>query len=199
MSRQDTRQTILQNGAKIIHSKGFVNTGIKDILEASGVPKGSFYFYFKSKEDFGQALVDYYYTLISSIFEKHLHDRNLPPIDRFKGLIDNYCKIFKNLQFTSGCPIGNLSQEMSDLSEPIREKLQEAYSKMRSSIRDCLIEAKELGQIDARWNIDDLAVFVLNSWEGALMDMKLSKSIQPLMAFKNIIFNFIVKDTSASG
>jgi TetR/AcrR family transcriptional repressor of nem operon len=88
---------------------------------------------------------------------------------------------------------------MSDLSEPIREKLQEAYSKMRSSIRDCLIEAKELGQIDARWNIDDLAVFVLNSWEGALMDMKLSKSIQPLMAFKNIIFNFIVKDTSASG
>lgn len=193
MSRQDTRQLILQNGAKIIHSKGFGNTGIKDILDASGVPKGSFYFYFKSKEDFGQALVDYYYALISSIFEKHLHDRTLPPIERFKGLIDNYCRIYKGLQFTSGCPIGNLSQEMSDLSEPIRSKLQEAYSQMRTSIRDCLIEAKELGQIDSKWNIEELAAFVLNSWEGALMDMKLSKSIQPLITFKNIIFDYIMK------
>ena len=192
MAKQDTRHIILQNGAKIIHSKGFINTGLKDILEASGVPKGSFYFYFKSKEEFGQALVDYYYIMISSLFEKHLHDRTLPPIERFKGLIDNFCEIYKNLNFTSGCPIGNLSQEMSDLSEPIRKKLQDAYSKMRSSIRDCLIEAKESGQIDSRWNIDDLAVFVLNSWEGALMDMKLSKSMQPLNAFKNIIFSHIM-------
>jgi TetR/AcrR family transcriptional repressor of nem operon len=197
MSKQDTRQIILQNGARIIHSKGFVNTGIKDILDAAGVPKGSFYFYFKSKEDFGQALVDYYYEMISSLFEKHLQNKTLPPIERFKSLIDNFCELYKNLNFTSGCPIGNLSQEMSDLSEPIRKKLQSAYSRMRSSISDCLMEAKELGHIDARWNIDDLAVFVLNSWEGALMDMKLSKSMQPLTAFKNIIFSQIMRTASA--
>ena len=79
------------------------------------------------------------------------------------------------------------------MSEPIRSKLQEAYSQMRTSIRDCLIEAKELGQIDSKWNIEELAAFVLNSWEGALMDMKLSKSIQPLITFKNIIFDYIMK------
>jgi TetR/AcrR family transcriptional regulator, transcriptional repressor for nem operon len=196
MSKQDTRQAILQNGAKIIHSKGFVNTGIQEILDAAGVPKGSFYFYFKSKEDFGIALVEHFHNFIYSLFEKHLKDKSHPPLERLSGLIDNYIQLYKNLHFTHGCPIGNLSLEMSDLSEPIRMKLHDTYGAMRSTIRDCLAEAVDLGQIDKNWDIEDLAVFILNSWEGALLDMKLSKSITPLIIYKKIMTDFFKKGKS---
>jgi TetR/AcrR family transcriptional regulator, transcriptional repressor for nem operon len=194
MSKEITRQTILNKGAMLVHSQGFVNTGIQDILDAAGVPKGSFYFYFKSKEDFGTALVDHFGAFISSIFNKHLKDTSRPPMERFSGLIDNYIQIFTNLQCTHGCPIGNLSLEMSDLSDPIRAKLLEVYIKMRSDIRDCLLEAREADEIDNTMDLESLAIFILNSWEGALLDMKLSKSITPLVIFKNIMTGFFTKN-----
>ncbi|OHD69585.1 MAG: hypothetical protein A2W19_00835 [Spirochaetes bacterium RBG_16_49_21] len=196
MTKENTRRTILNNGARLVHSKGFVNTGIQEILDASGVPKGSFYFYFKSKEDFGIALVDHFRDFISTMFEKHLMDKSRPPLDRLSGFIDNYIQIFKNFHFTHGCPIGNLSLEMSDLSEPIRTKLHHTYGAMRAMIRDCLAEAAEAGQIDKNWDVGDLAVFILNSWEGALLDMKLSKSITPLLIFKKIMSGFFMKNKS---
>jgi TetR/AcrR family transcriptional regulator, transcriptional repressor for nem operon len=194
MAKEITRKTILDKGAMLVHSQGFVNTGIQEILEAAGVPRGSFYFYFKNKEDFGLALVEQYGAFISSIFDKHLKDKSQTPMARFSGLIDTYIQIFTNLKFSHGCPIGNLSLEMSDLSEPIRAKLLEAYSKMRSDIRNCLHEAREAGEIHETGDLDSMAIFILNSWEGALLDMKLSKSITPLVIFKNIMTNFFIKN-----
>ena len=85
---------------------------------------------------------------------------------------------------------------MSDLSEPIRLKLHDTYNAMRSAIRDCLTEAVELGQIDKNWDVEELAVFILNSWEGALLDMKLSKSITPLIIFKKVMTGFFMKGKS---
>jgi TetR/AcrR family transcriptional regulator, transcriptional repressor for nem operon len=194
MAKEITRKTILDKGAMLVHSQGFMNTGIQEILEAAGVPKGSFYFYFKNKEDFGLALVEQYGTFIFSIFDKHLKDKSQTPMARFSGLIDTYIQIFTNLHFSHGCPIGNLSLEMSDLSEPIRAKLLEVYTIMRSDIRDCLLEAREAGEIVNTMDLDSLAVFILNSWEGALLDMKLSKSITPLVIFKDVMTNFFTKN-----
>lgn len=193
MAKKDTRQVILKNGAKLVHSKGFVNTGIQEILEASSVPKGSFYFYFKSKEDFGKALVDHYSDSLSAQFDKYLKDTNRSPIDRIKCFFEESCKFYSSTSFSKGCPIGNLSQEMSDLSEPLRKKLKEAYSKLKSPLQTCIAEAQELEQIDRNLDATDLATFILNGWEGALLDMKLSKSVTPLVVFKDMLFRYVVK------
>jgi TetR/AcrR family transcriptional regulator, transcriptional repressor for nem operon len=193
MTREDTKQRILNNGAMLVHSKGFINTGIQEILDASSVPKGSFYFYFKSKEEFGQALVEHYSKFISALFEKYLDDTNRPPLERLQRFFDDSCKFYTSAKFSSGCPIGNLSQEMSDLSEPLREKLNEAYSKMKFAIHSCIAEAQNQGQIDRSLEAGNCATFILNGWEGALIDMKLSKSITPLVVFKDMLFNYFLK------
>jgi TetR/AcrR family transcriptional repressor of nem operon len=193
MTREDTKQRILNNGAKLVHSKGFVNTGIQEILDASSVPKGSFYFYFKSKDDFGQALVGHYSKFISALFEKYLGDTNHPPLERLQRFFEDSCKFYAGANFSSGCPIGNLSQEMSDLSDPLREKLNEAYSNMKSAIHACIAEAQNQGQIDRNLDAGNCATFILNGWEGALIDMKLSKSITPLVVFKDMVFNCFLK------
>src|SRR5208337_4914285 len=70
MAKEATRQAIIQKGAKLIHSRGFVNTGIQEIITAAGVPKGSFYFYFKNKDDFGASVIDHFSDLVISWFEK---------------------------------------------------------------------------------------------------------------------------------
>ncbi|HSV95725.1 MAG TPA: TetR family transcriptional regulator C-terminal domain-containing protein [Spirochaetota bacterium] len=193
MAREDTRQLILTNGAKLVHSKGFASTGIQEILDASSVPKGSFYFYFKSKEDFGRALVDHYSKYISAMFDKYLSDTGSLPLDRLKRFFEDSCQFYRGTRFFSGCPIGNLAQEMSGLSEPLREKLNEAYSKMRSSLRACIMEAQEQGQIDRSMSAGNLAMFILNGWEGALIDMKLSRSVAPLVVFKDMLFGCVIK------
>jgi TetR/AcrR family transcriptional regulator, transcriptional repressor for nem operon len=193
VARENTRQLILNNGAKLVHARGFVNTGIKEILDAASVPKGSFYFYFKSKEDFGKSLVDHYTTFIAAMFGKYLKDTTSTPLERIRLFFEDSCKFYIRNNYSSGCPIGNLSQEMSDISEPLREKLKEAYSKMKSNFQSCIEEAQDRGQIEKSLNAADLATFILNGWEGALIDMKLSKSADPLVVFKNMLFDVIIK------
>jgi TetR/AcrR family transcriptional repressor of nem operon len=197
MAREETRQLILNTGAKLVHAKGFVNTGLQEILAAASVPKGSFYFYFKSKEDFGRALVDHYLTFISAMFDKYLKDASRTPLERIQRFFDDSCKFYAGINFSSGCPIGNLSQEMSDISEPLREKLKEAYSKMKSTLQACVAEAQEQGEINRSLDAANLATFVLNGWEGALIDMKMSKSADPLVIFKEMLFGCFIKITPA--
>ncbi|MGP8153502.1 MAG: TetR family transcriptional regulator C-terminal domain-containing protein [Smithella sp.] len=192
MAKEATRQAIIQKGAKLIHSKGFVNTGIQEIITAAGVPKGSFYFYFKSKDDFGEAVIDYFCDFVVSWFEKYSEDHTLPPLTRLERFFDDSNLFYEKIGFTCGCPIGNLSQEMSDLSEPMRSKLSDAYGHIRSIIKNCIAEASEQGAVKSKEDAEELAVFVLNGWEGALIDMKVSKSIRPLVIFKKMLFEKIL-------
>ncbi|HUN54943.1 MAG TPA: TetR family transcriptional regulator C-terminal domain-containing protein [Smithella sp.] len=192
MAKEATRQAIIQEGAKLIHSKGFVNTGIQEIITAAGVPKGSFYFYFKNKDDFGAGVIDYFSDLVISWFEKYNRDHTIAPLVRLERFFDESNRFYEKIGCTCGCPIGNLSQEMSDLSETMRNKLFEAYGRTRSIIKDCIAEAKEQGAISSKEDAEELAVFVLNGWEGALIDMKVSKSIRPLNIFKKVLFEKIL-------
>ena len=192
MAKEATRQAIIQKGAKLIHSRGFVNTGIQEIITAAGVPKGSFYFYFKNKDDFGAGVIDHFSDLVISWFEKYSEDHALPPLARLERFFDDSNHFYEKIGFTCGCPIGNLSQEMSDLSEPMRNKLSEAYGRIRLIMKNCIVEAKEQGAISSKEDAEELAVFVLNGWEGALIDMKVSKSIRPLIIFKKVLFEKIL-------
>ena len=192
MAKEATRQAIIQKGAKLIHSRGFVNTGIQEIITAAGVPKGSFYFYFKNKDDFGAGVIDHFSDLVISWFEKYSQDHTLPPLARLERFFDDSNRFYEKIGFTCGCPIGNLSQEMSDLSEPMRNKLSEAYGRIRSIMKNCIAEAKEQVAISSKEDAEELAVFVLNGWEGALIDMKVSKSIRPLIIFKKVLFEKIL-------
>ena len=194
MGKETTRTTIIREGARLIHKKGFNATGLSDILAAARVPKGSFYFYFKNKEDFGLAVIDHYAEAIAAMGSTYLGDINRPPLQRLAAFMDGFTAVFTKMDFTCGCPIGNLMQEMSDLNEAFRDKVGSVYALMGEAIAQCLAEAKDKGDIPDNLDPAQTAQFILNSWEGAIMHMKLVKDNAPLMLCKRMVFDHILKN-----
>ncbi len=192
MTRKDARMAILDKGARIIHRKGFNHTGVQEILDAAGVPKGSFYHYFKSKEDFGLNILDYYAAYLIGRVEI-LQDKNGQPIKRLKDFFDGFLLFFESIGCELGCPIGNLSQEMGDLSPAFRKRLEEIFLMMRSRIEGVLNEALRDGAIPGSLDARETADFIINSWEGAIVRMKVQKNTEALRLFDRMIFGCILK------
>ena len=193
MPREDTRLAIIREGSRLIHARGFNNTGLSDILKAAGVPKGSFYFYFDNKEAFGMAVIDYYADSLMEIGGKYLLNRKYPPLQRLTRFFDFFQKAFQAADMQGGCPVGNLTQEMSDLSESFRGKMSEVYSRITALIATCLEEAREQGEISPSLDVEKTAEFIFNSWEGAIMHMKLTRDLRPLVTCRDMLFSFILR------
>jgi len=194
--KQDTKQKIIQTGAQIIHRKGYNHTGIQEVLKAAGVPKGSFYFYFKNKEDFGLHVIDFFNNMLLEMVEPVISDKSISPVQRLENLFDMFIEMFKTLDYTCGCPIGNLSQEMGDLSPAFSAKLTESVKLMVQMYKDILDEAKDKGQINKRINTRETADFIVSSWHGSLIRMKIVKGLESLELHKRFILNALQYPTA---
>ncbi|MGB5217551.1 MAG: TetR family transcriptional regulator C-terminal domain-containing protein [Smithella sp.] len=191
MARTDTREEIIRKGAELIHAQGFNATGLQQILQAANIPKGSFYFYFKSKEDFGLEVIDYFNAMINQIFTKYLSDKEIPPIKRLENLFECFANIFQKSGYTLGCPIGNLSLELADTNEHLRLHLEGVIEKLIAQIESCLKEAQADGSIPMDLNTADTAHFIFHGFEGAVLHMKVVKSIEPFHAFRNNLLKYL--------
>lgn len=186
-AKTSTREEIIRKGAELIHAKGYKATGIQQILNVVGIPKGSFYFYFKSKDDFGCAVIDHFTLTIGEIFNGHLRDDRLKPLERLNRLLNYYESAFKKSGATLGCPIGNLSLELADANEKLRKRLQSAVEGLITQIEACLHEAKKSGQLPSGLHAADTARFIFHGLEGAILHMKVAKSIEPLRTFRRYL------------
>ncbi len=187
-----TRERIIKTGADIVHRKGFNNTGIKEILDEVGVPKGSFYFYFKNKEDFGLQVVDHFNGQIEGMTREILENTFNSPLARLQTLFKWFMEFFASAGFTCGCPVGNLSQEMADLSPAFREKLQEAIDRMADAYSAVLLEAREAGEISPDMDVREAAYFIIAGWHGALLRMKVTKNREPLENHYRFVFEHLL-------
>jgi TetR/AcrR family transcriptional regulator, transcriptional repressor for nem operon len=193
MTKEDTRNRLIEAGARIVHEKGFRDTGIKEILEAAGVPRGSFYFYFKSKDEFGLALVDFYAAFLAAMMDRHLEAPGIPHIQRLKGFFDEIAAYFGARGCTGGCPVGNMAQELADDDETFREKLKRAMAGMEERMAACMRAAAHGGELREGMDPAETAAFILNSWEGALLRMKAEKSLEPLVLFDRMVFSVLLR------
>jgi TetR/AcrR family transcriptional regulator, transcriptional repressor for nem operon len=187
MTRSNTREEIIRKGAELIHAQGFNATGLKQILQTVGIPKGSFYFYFKSKEDFGLEVINYFNATINSIFTRYLSDRKIPPLKRPEKLFEFFEATFQKSGYALGCPIGNLSLELADTNERLRVHLAGVIEALITQIKLCLQEAKRDKSLPANLNTDDTARFIFHGFEGAVLHMKVVKSIEPIRAFRSFL------------
>ncbi|MBE9054223.1 TetR family transcriptional regulator C-terminal domain-containing protein [Nostocales cyanobacterium LEGE 11386] len=190
--KEDTKLALIKAGRRIIVEKGYNHTGIQEILLAVGVPKGSFYHFFSSKEEFGLAIIDYDSQMHDRIVEQYLGDTSLTPLNRIKRYFTFKLEEFETLQYREGCLFGNLSQEMADQNDPFRIRLQEAIDRWHGQFADCIQAAQDSGEISTQYSARDLAEFCLNSWEGALLQMKLAKSDAPLKNYVQFMFGVIL-------
>ena len=193
LTKKDTKLALIRAGRQFIVEKGYNHTGIKEVLKVVGVPKGSFYHFFDSKEEFGLAIIDYDSQMHDLVVEKYLKDTELSPLNRLKQYFTFKLEEFESLQYREGCLFGNLSQEMSDQSEQFRERLEVATQRWREQFADCIEAAQSVGEISKEQSAQDLAEFCLNSWEGALLQMKVTKSDAPLKNYIQFMFGEILK------
>jgi TetR/AcrR family transcriptional repressor of nem operon len=189
MAGRDTKTDIIRAGMGMIARKGFNSSGLDAILRKAGVPKGSFYHYFQSKQDFGLEVIDHFAADIDRIFQSYLTDDSLPPLTRFRNCIDNLISRFENNNCSIGCLAANLGQELADRSEEFRIRLAGIFQSWIGHFEKCLAQACERGEISPGTDTRKMAEIFLCGFEGALLVSKVMKTSTPLRDFVSIYFD----------
>ena len=175
----DTRQHILDIGYQLVVTKGFTNVGLSEILKTAAVPKGSFYHYFKSKEQFGEALIQHY-------FEQYLEHVNAILVKGtgtgFGRLTDYFSRwliIDNGTCNANKCVVVKLSAEVSDLSEPMREALKNGAYSIVTLIALCIDDGIKDGSITVK-DSQLAAQTLYQLWLGASLFYKISQDLNVL-------------------
>jgi len=173
--------------------RGFHSTGLSDIVNAAGVPKGSFYHFFPSKDVFGMAVLEQHFQNYEQVTGELLSRADVPPLTRVYDFFRAAREKMLRRNCEGGCLVGNLAQEMADQDESFRLRLDQIMRSWQTSIARCLQQARDQDQLSISVEPTELARFLLDSWEGALMRSKVTKNTEPLDNFMSIIFNILLK------
>jgi TetR/AcrR family transcriptional regulator, transcriptional repressor for nem operon len=175
-----TRRTLLEAAFEEIHKSGFRGTDLETILERAGVTKGALYHYFESKEDLGYAVVD---EVIAEIGR----EKWLRPLDKAENPIDMLAEIFlgsstKPEHIRGGCPVNNLVLEMSPLDEGFRQRLAKQVDDWRKAIAGALRRGQEKGLVRDDLDSDEIAMFLMATYEGYISLAKNSQDAETLQS-----------------
>jgi TetR/AcrR family transcriptional repressor of nem operon len=187
MPRPSVREEIVEAALKTLHQRGFNATGVQDITEAAGVPKGSFYNHFESKEALGLVALERYWEGALRSLEV-LKNADIAPIARLRSYFRGLNELARKLKYRPGCMIGNLSIEMTDQSPAMREHLAAILAKWSRAIELCVKEAQADGSIRRDLDARAIGAFLLNSWEGAVLRSKVDRNDASFEAFEKIVF-----------
>ncbi len=181
---QDKRARILAAGTEVMLRKGYNGTGVQEITKGAGVPKGSFYHYFESKEDFAIQALHYYYTPRLERFARALEAGNDSPRERILQFYRDLVGYFANQEEpTHQCFIGSLCHEKADESQPIGYAASAILKRSSDVLAGGLAQARDAGELPAGQDPQALAHFIGSAWEGALLRMKIDRQIAPLRVF----------------
>jgi TetR/AcrR family transcriptional repressor of nem operon len=194
MSRRKIyREDIKEAGAELMHLKGYSDTGIKDITNAVGIPKGSFYNHFENKEAFALEVLEDYACNFEEVLKQRLGEGSGSPLGRFKAFFEGVIQGFCDGKYKKGCLLGNFAQEMSDVSDDFAAHIEKHFSTYEKYFESLLQEAVSEKELPANTDTEQLASYILNSWEGALLRMKASRNDKPLRAFIDLTFNHVLR------
>jgi len=193
MPKASHRETILTEGLKVVHARGFGGASVRDIVQAAGVPQGSFTNHFASKEAFGLEVLDLYFESSRKLMRETLLNESLPPLERLRSYVDvNIGRLGKD-KMKNGCMLGNFSAEASDHSEPIRERLVEIFAEIQRAVRQCLKAAAKTGELPLGVDTDAMATFVVGSLQGAILLSKAQRSAVPVERFREVLFASVLR------
>ncbi len=192
IKRTSKRTELIRVGSDIVLRQGFKAASLNEILTAAGVPKGSFYYYFSSKEEFGLAIIDDFANKYGDRLKNLLEDKRFSPLTRLHKYFMSGIEDMEACQYAEGCLIGNLAQELSTQKELFRDRLNRIFDDWEQYFVRCLKEACEAGEISNELDFVDLGRFILFSWEGAILRAKVTKSTLPMRTFVKVLFERIL-------
>ncbi len=194
MSKPSLREDILNAGLKVMFQSGYQGATVRDICAAAGAPHGSFTNHFRSKEAFAREVLDRYFANLQGTVREALDDKSLSPRERLKRYLDIISGVLAGVKFNRGCLIGDFSIETTSHSKLLRKRLEAIFEEWRAPFASCIAEAQTAGEVDATFDPMDLAEFLLASWEGAILRMKVERGPAALDRFKNIVFQTVFKE-----
>ena len=182
--RLDKRDLILAKGSDVMTRRGYHGTGVLEIVQAAGIPKGSFYHYFASKEDFALQALDFVYQPRLARYAEALGNTALSPRERILGYYRELQQHFSRQEKAQyHCFIGSLSFEMAELLPAIGEQVEKIQQASVDILQACLEQAQQAGELNAEEDCANLAIFISNAWQGVLARLKVGGNTQVLDAF----------------
>lgn len=175
----DTRQHLLDTGRDILAARGFSSVGLSAILQAAGVPKGSFYHYFQSKEQFGQALLEDYFASYVQDLDARFADDGTPAISRLMQYWQDWQENYCGPAGLRDCLVVKLSAEVADLSEAMRITLRDGTEQVMARIANCIDAAIADGSLHPQ-PAQQTAGNLYQLWLGASLLTKLHRNAQPM-------------------
>jgi TetR/AcrR family transcriptional repressor of nem operon len=185
-SNPDVRRRLIEGGLTLVGQQGFAGSGVADITNLAGVPKGSFYQYFESKQAYAVELLDDYWTRIEARHAHVLSDARYSPVDRIARHFRSIGQDHRQQKFALGCLIGNLGVEMADASEDAQAKLAQIIKRWASLLSDCLRQAQAAGELDKQEDVPELAAALIDAWEGAVMRAKIERTGAAYKRFQTV-------------
>jgi TetR/AcrR family transcriptional repressor of nem operon len=184
-SNPEVRRRLLEAGLDLVHARGFTASGVKDITDAAGVPKGSFYAYFPSKEALAEAILEHYWSDIATRLLPILDDDG-PAQERITRFFHALADDHEAGDFLLGCLIGKMSLELSS-SERVRAELLRILGRWDEALTAC-VRSGQGGSGDVRADLDaaQLASLLIEAWEGAALRGKVARSRAPYERFEAV-------------
>ena len=186
--------SLLDTGMALLWSKGYNATSVNDIVKAADIPKGSFYFYFDSKEDFTVKAIEKYFTVQFTPAREVLQNKSVSPKQRLLDFYEYRTNVLKNeMECKMGCMACNLGSEMAEHSEKIRKSILNKEQLVLSFITEVIQEAQDYDEIDTIMEAADLAAFIEDAGKGTMISMKELKSAYPIDNFMNMVRMILLK------
>jgi TetR/AcrR family transcriptional regulator, transcriptional repressor for nem operon len=192
MSRVSNRDRIVANGLKVMLERGYVGASVRDIVEAAGVPQGSFTNHFASKEAFSLEILDLYFANSHVVIGETLRNDALPPLKRLRAYFDASITSIRDHDVKNGCLVGNFAAEASDHSEIIRKRVSEIYGELREAIAYCIKAAVKAGELPKSLKISEVANFIVAGLQGAWLVSKVERDLAVAENFKKILFSTVL-------
>src|SRR5216110_97667 len=193
MGRASLRDKILRAGLPVMFRSGYHRASVRDICAAARAPHGSFTNHFRSKEAFALEVLDQYFDYLKGLVSEALNDETFTPRQRLERYLDVITDKLERDRWMIGCLIGDFSLQASSHSKLLRQRLDAIFQEWRALFARCIAAAQSAGEIDSKFDATELAEFLLASWEGAILRMKVEQGPAALERFKTIVFETVFK------
>ncbi|WP_428395571.1 TetR family transcriptional regulator C-terminal domain-containing protein [Lichenicoccus sp.] len=191
MGRPSHRDRILIEGLRVVHERGFGGASVRDIVQAAGVPQGSFSNHFRSKEAFGLEILDLYMAQGREAMERTLGNVELAPLQRLRAYLDASQSRLDDMRH--GCVFGNFAAEAGDCGDLIRQRIARAFKEVTQSVAACLRAAVAVGELPQGFACDDVAGFTVASLQGAILLAKVQRTPAPMERLRKILFEIVLR------
>jgi TetR/AcrR family transcriptional repressor of nem operon len=182
-----TKQRLLDAGLAMLLAHGYNDLGIQALLEATQIPKGSFYHHFRDKEDFALQVLDQYMRQVHAGLDACLGDQARPPLERVRCFFEMTEETYRE-QGYMGCLLGGLGQELAGVNAVFRHKIEGCFAEISARLATCLDEARRRGELPDDTDPHHMANVLVDCWEGAALRSRLRQEAAPLQAMLDFYF-----------